>query len=102
MLVMGIKSFSLYIASYEHIKAKAVEWPIFVNDDSAYQNAIVKYPKKYVNWIIWVLMTAPRVKTEEEEKTKTILENLLAEVLSIKGVNDIIEHLYKLKERKFI
>lgn len=92
---MGTESFSKYMGSFSRIKARAFSWPTEIVNNPEHQNKMLKYPVKYVNWTIWILLTAPKPKTEDEYKTRQTLLNLLPELIKVEGISNISEYFEK-------
>ncbi len=95
MIVMGQNSFREYIKSFTKNRTNAFSWPLFFLHTPSYQVNVLKEPKKYINWLVWVLVTAPPPKSKEEQETKIAIENCIAEILSIEDENDVIAAIEK-------
>jgi len=97
MVEMKKASFNAYMEAYKKQCSrsgnKAYMWPHFIINDGNLQTSIIKEPSKYVNWMIWILKTAPEPKSELDEKCKTCIENLLAEALEVNKDIDYIDTL---------
>lgn len=92
---MGIESFSKYMSSFSSIKAKAFSWPTEIVNNPEHQNRMLKYPSKFINWTVWILLTAPKPKKEEDKITRQTLLNLLPEMLEVEGIPNISEYFEK-------
>lgn len=96
-VVMGQKSFDKLIEAYNKNTTYAYGWPLFLNRSLELQNDIAEHGDKYINWLLWIYITAPSPKSKEEEICKVNVENYLCEVLSVEG-----EYLMDAIERRLI
>lgn len=78
---------------YEKDVPKVFGWPLQIIDNDELYEEIIGKPTKYINWLIWILKTAPTPETKEDEMCKEWIKNFLCEILSVNRKFDYIDNL---------
>lgn len=100
VVVMGKQSFKRYVLAFDNVRTTAFFWPRRIVDNPHYFNDIIKTPENYLNWFMWIYLTAPWPKSDSDKEVKSALENMISEVLTVKGESDIIDAIHKAQTQK--
>lgn len=91
MINLKDRSFKRLMQDYQNNVPRAFGYPVQIIDNDDLHKELLSKPKKYANWLIWILKTAPKPKSDEEKKCKDWIKNFLCESLSVNEKFDYID-----------